>query len=716
LIEEAAMMRRYLIYFALLMFGCGGNGDGFEGIDPEPLPVESASPEISNLIVAPDTVMYMQGDGSVAVTAEFSYLDNDLDIETLRVAMSDGNSQSIALGAVDNAFGTLSRDIAVSTAELGIVTAEIWLVDAAGNDSNRLSADIQVESPIPQITALDPAEVRSGDSGFNLSVTGTGFLAGATVTWDGMDRTTTYVSATKVVAAIPQSDLTAARTVSVRVRNPDPTAGSSNRLSFVIVASGGVGPEDFPILITETIDNSAPNGPIVNGGLDWDAGFATFASSASNLVAGDTNGTYDLFVRDTCIRYIPDNNCTPATIRPVMGIGGAEPNGDVGWTDTSPEDSLAVSFNGRHVAFVSSASNLVPDDTNGVDDVFLLDTCINSYPFTDCTPGVIRVSLGDDGSQATAPASYPAVADDGRYVLFVSADPGLVAGDTNGVADVFLRDTCRGATGPCTPGTTRVSVASDGSEANGASGEPVFTGRYVAFSSVATNLVAGDSNGVQDVFLHDTCLGEPGCVLTSTRLVSVGHLGDPADGASSDPQVTWGLADFDGHDYHGRFVTFVSAATNLVAADTNASTDVFLRDFCGEEPGCTPSTSRISLTSTGTQVAGDSWSPDFLRWDGETIPFVTDADGVVPEDTNGLADVYVRHNCPKGAPAYCSPGTRRISVGADGAQTDGASYAPRISHHFFGAWAITYTSEASNILPEVVVIPNNGNIYLDLAY
>jgi hypothetical protein len=324
--------------------------------------------------------------------------------------------------------------------------------------------------------------------------------------------------------------------------------------------------------------------------------------------------------------------------------------------------------------------------------------------------------LGDDGSQATAPASYPAVADDGRYVLFVSADSNLVAGDTNGVADVFLHDTCRGATGQCTPSTTRVSVANDGGEANGASGEPVFTGRYVAFSSVATNLVIGDSNGVQDVFLHDTCLGEPLCVLTSTRLVSVGHLGDPADGVSSDPQVSWGLSDSEGNDYHGRFVAFVSSATNLVAGDVNGALDVFRRDTCTNKPGCTPSTAVVSLTSTGEQVSGDSWSPDFLSWFGGVIPFVTEADGVVAGDTNGLADVFVGDPCAVGEPVLCSGNTKRISLGADGTSTDGASYAPRMSHHFYGPWAITYISEASNILPDAVVIPNNGNIYLDLTY
>ena len=698
-------MRKYLFYVAILLVGCGGNGDGFNINEPGPLPAESASPEISNLTVLPGTVLYMQGDGSVTATAEFSFSDVDLDITTMRVDMSDGNNQSITLATIDTASGSLAEEFAVFTETAGTLTVEIWLVDALGNSSNRLSDEILVQYPVPEITSLAPTEIQSGESGLELRVTGTGFLEGATVTWDGVDRTTRYVDTTQVVATISAADLETPRTVSVRVRNPVPTAGASNALKFVILETGGAEPNGFPILITKTIDDLPPNGPIVNGGLDWDGGFVTFASKASNLVPGDTNDAYDLFVRDTCLRYIPDESCTPTMTRVVMGLGGAEPNGDIGWTDTSPDDSLAVSFNGRYVAFVSSADNLVPGDTNGVDDVFLVDTCIDSYPRNDCVPGVVRVSVSNVGLQSTAPASHPAVADDGRYVLFVSADPNLVKGDTNGAADVFMHDTCRGGGVGCMPTTVRVSVTNTGGQANGGSGEPAFTGRYVAFTSLADNLVPGDTNGLRDVFLHDTCIGEPGCVVTSTRLVSVGHLGDPANGASSDPQVSWGLSDSEGHDYHGRFVAFVSSATNLVAEDTNGALDVFRRDTCTNESGCLPSTLLVSITNTGMQVSGDSLSPDFMAWYGGNIPFVTAADGVVSGDTNGLVDVY-----------EWSGSTERISIGAGGVQTDGASYAPRLSHHFYGPWLVTYVSEASNIMPDAVAIPNNGNIYMDRNY
>ena len=160
-------MRKYLFYFALLLVGCGGNGDGFNTIEPEPLPVESASPEISNLAVSPDTVLLMQGGGTVTATAAFSYSDEDLDIVTMHVEMSDGNTQSIPLGAIDTASGTLSEQFAVSTEESGTLTVQIWLVDAANNTSNRLSDDMVVQTRYRKSPACLRPRSRAAKVGLN---------------------------------------------------------------------------------------------------------------------------------------------------------------------------------------------------------------------------------------------------------------------------------------------------------------------------------------------------------------------------------------------------------------------------------------------------------------------------------------------------------------------------------------------------------------------
>jgi hypothetical protein len=602
--------------------------------------------------------------------------------------------------------GSLKAAIAVAdVAAAGTAQVNVVNPPPGGGTSAALTFTIQNTGPI--LTSLSPASIQAGSPGLNLVVTGSGFVQGATVQWAGKDRKTTFLSATQVAAEVLPMDVAGPGSYSVVVRNPEPSVGPSNALQFVVTSvptpAGG-----YPVQVSVATDGSSPNGPSVNGGMDWEGNFIVYASRASNLVAGDTNEAYDLFLAVTC-NYV-QGACTRSTRRLVMAVDGSQPNGNSGWTAAYPENSLVVSFNGRFAAFVSSASNLVEGDTNTVDDVFLVDTCLaRGRP---CTPGTVRVSIRADGSQSTWPSSQPAVADDGRYVFFVSADPAMVAGDGNGTADLFMRDTCLGADSACTPSTTRVSLAANGTDANGPSGEPAFTGRYVAFSSAASNLVASDSNGVADIFLRDTCIGATGGCIPTTELVSIGRNGESADGPSSDPQVGPPMAASDGYDRHGRFVAFVSSATNLVAGDTNGAADVFERDNCRGYPACTPSTSRVSVTSSGEQISGASRNPDFLRWDGETIPFVTAASGVVPEDTNGVADVFVRHLCPIGAPTYCLATTMRASVGVGGVEANGASFAPRLCHDPWGAWAVTFVSEATNLLSGSLPAPAYGSIYL----
>jgi Tol biopolymer transport system component len=221
----------------------------------------------------------------------------------------------------------------------------------------------------------------------------------------------------------------------------------------------------------------------------------------------------------------------------VDGVGGPEcveyrqPNG--------PSFEPAVSGDGRYVAIRSAASNLVDGDTNGVDDIFVSDLAAFSTS---------RVSLTSAGGQVGGASYEPAISADGRYVAFRSAASGIVAGDSNGVADVFVRDRTAGT-------TERVSVDGAGGQANGASYVPSVSadGRYVAFQSAASNLVGGDTNGADDVFVRDRTAG-------TTIRVSVGAGGVQANGASGSPAMS----------ANGGFVAFDSSASNLVGSDTNS--------------------------------------------------------------------------------------------------------------------------------------------------
>jgi len=229
-----------------------------------------------------------------------------------------------------------------------------------------------------------------------------------------------------------------------------------------------------------------------------------------------------------------------------------------------------ISADGRYVAFVSDATNLIPDDTNNAEDVFVKDRQ---------TGATTRVSVASQtGAQANNGSGTPAISGDGRFVAFYSDASNLVSGDTNGIGDIFVHDRQTGV-------TTRVSVDSSGNEANGQNSDYYLAisgdGRYVAFPSDATNLVSGDTNNVTDIFVHD-------CQTGQTRRVSVASDGTEANGRSY-----FGMDISD----DGRYVVFSSFATNLVAGDTNGTRDIFVHDL---QTGRQPSSRSIRAESRRT--------------------------------------------------------------------------------------------------------------------
>lgn len=340
-------------------------------------------------------------------------------------------------------------------------------------------------------------------------------------------------------------------------------------------------------LVSLNNDNESANGAAVSAAISADGRFVAFASSAGNLVPGDSNNVFDVFVRDLQ---------ADATERISVNSDGEETDAYSG--------SPAISGDGRFVAFLSAASNLVPGDTNDVFDVFLRD---RQQEITE------RVSVSSDGGQGDDNADVPALSADGRYVAFMSFASNLVPGDTNGQPDIFVRDRLLGI-------TTRVSVASGGAQASGSSYEAAIStdGRFVVFVSSATDLVPGDTNGCLDVFLHDRENGQ-------TERVSVAAGGVQADGDSFEPDVS---AD-------GRFVVFASLATNLVRGDNNEESDVFVRDRQTGQSG------RLSVDSSGVEADGGSYAPATTA-DGLGVVFASWAMNLVPEDENAAQDIFLR--------------------------------------------------------------------------
>lgn len=326
-------------------------------------------------------------------------------------------------------------------------------------------------------------------------------------------------------------------------------------------------------------------------------------------------------------KFIGPAPAPQSTRRLSLGTGGRQGLGDA--------LQAAVSSNGRYVAFTSDAANLVGGDTNGVSDIFVRDRL---------TGATTRVSRGPGGVQANGASSSPAIADDGRYVAFASEASNLVVGDTNEASDIFVYDRV-------TTVTTRMSVATGapGAQGNGASVQPSISqdGRYVAFASEATTLVAGDTNGVYDVFVRDR-------VANTTRRVSVNTAGVQAVGGDSLQPF---IAD------NGLFVAFISAATNLVASDTNGKFDVFVRSLAAS------TTVRASVSSAGAQANGDSWQPS-LNNTGTFIVFASDATNLVTGDSNGVTDIFLRTGAT----------TTRESLSTTRHQSDSPSYQPVVSN------------------------------------
>lgn len=337
-----------------------------------------------------------------------------------------------------------------------------------------------------------------------------------------------------------------------------------------------------------------------------DLRYVAFSSWSTNLVAGDTNGPYpvghDVFVRD---------RINGTTTRVSVGAGGAQGNGE--------SYHSAISADGRFVAFTSHASNLVAGDTNGVEDVFVRD---QSSALTE------RISVSSSGVEADGSSLNPSLSADGRYVAFHGSAKNLVVGDTNAHQDVFVRDRSSGT-------TSRVSVSTSGQQADGDSDSGVISpdGRFVVFRSFASNLVAGDANGRADVFLRDLQSG-------TTERVSVDSGGVEGDGDSSAPAIT----------PDGRYIAFQSVASNLVLGDTNGRSDVFLRDRALAK------TQRVSLRSDGSQADADSGirGPS-ISASGQHVAFDSRA-ALVAADANSLYDVYVRDRRYAAFTSVCVPG------------------------------------------------------------
>jgi Tol biopolymer transport system component len=412
-------------------------------------------------------------------------------------------------------------------------------------------------------------------------------------------------------------------------------------LACALLAAGSLGGDrtDRVSLSTEGLEADASSDYpdlSVNGRI------VAFGSDATNLVPGDDNLAHDVFVND---------RKSGETTRVSVASGGGQAG------DSSYEPALSAS--GRWVAFSSFATDLVEGDANGDSDVFVRDRKLGV---------TTRASVASDGSEADGPSFTPALSASGRWVAFYSGAADLVDGDANGTVDVFVRDGKLGL-------TTRVSVATGGAEGDGASDWPSISrnGRWVAFESAATNLVEDDGSTTFDVFVHDRKTGE-------TTRASLSSAGVEGNGNSVLPALSG----------NGRFVAFESLATNLVEGDTNGTRDIFVHDRT------TGATTRVSVHSLGTQANASSGLPS-ISANGRWLAFSSSATNLVDGDGNVEEDVFV-HDRKTGE-------TRLASLSSADAQGDGDSFLPALAGK--GRY-VAFESEAADL------VEGDGNLAADV--
>ena len=457
-----------------------------------------------------------------------------------------------------------------------------------------------------------------------------------------------------------------------------------SRRGRTLLASGAGAPADG--------DSGAGTHQTSNNVVSADGRYVAFPSSADNLVPGDTNGQFDVFVKDRVTGRVTRASVSSSG---EQGVDGTYPRGaDSQSTPAAPQrtvTSLSISADGRYVAFLSYDTNLVPGDTNGRpgnssnpsgggEDAFVHDMR---------TGRTTRVSVTSSGKQGTrratgSPTAYAsdgccagtAISADGRYVAFTSFWEDLVPGDTNNYPDVFVHDMRTGE-------TTRVSGDTGGGydQQYGAvypfmSGD----GRYVGFAGLAVAPYCCS----EQVFVDDVRTKRTG-LASFTRSHSI------PNGPSG-----WGSISGD-----GRYVAYESNASDIVSGDDNNLLDAFRADLRNR------TVIRVSVDSQGRQQTAPQGSDSTgvgnltpssdplpnISGDGRFVAFTSPASNLVPNDTNGAVDVFV-HDTLTGR-------TVRASVSTGGQQGNANSVEGVLSGN--GSVAV-FSSLATNLVSD----DNNG--------
>lgn len=350
-----------------------------------------------------------------------------------------------------------------------------------------------------------------------------------------------------------------------------------------------------------------------------DGRYVAFDTTANDIISGDTNGQPDVFVRDRKLNTIARVD--------VSNTGGQLANG---------ANEFRMSANGRFVGFIYKGADIGVGSTNGKFQLYVRDLKNN-------TTELISTTSSGGLANDTVSSKFE-ISADGRYVVFSTTSTNIVPNDTNGYSDVFIRDRRLGT-------TTLLSKTPSGNVGNLSSLRPAIScdGAYVAFLSSASNLVSGDTNGFQDVFLVDR--------VNNDKISDITINANDYSGSNMEMDISC----------NGEKLLFTSGASNLVVGDTNNQTDIFAYNI--PDGGF----NRVNVDSAGNESTGSApWmSQNSLDFSGRYVVFYSSASNLVSGDTNNATDVFLRDTV--------DGTTQIISRRHDGSQTTQSSWYPAIS-------------------------------------
>lgn len=432
----------------------------------------------------------------------------------------------------------------------------------------------------------------------------------------------------------------------------------SGRQTLLTTKAGNFGP-GFPdgndriylqnavtTLVTEGMGGAPANGRSQQGTFSGNERFVAFASQANNLVADDTNGTSDVFLRDL----------SSGTITRISTLSSGSQW--VGWHDT-PQ----LNFDGNLLVLVSNSAG-VPADTNGQNDVY------SKNLFT----GELQLeSIGGGPSGASNGTSqWPSISDDGRFLAFASTATNLIDGviDTNFTWDVFVKDR---QTGVIFLVSSAISSSGPGVTGSGGSYQPTISsdGRYVGFMSDAQNLVPGDDNGTSDYFIKDMFTGT--IVMASSKTD-----GTPTDRGAFDGSLS----------KDGLVVTFVSSSTNFDAVSIPSRDHIYTKNLVsGKVTRITP--------IPETTILPTAFSPR-LNEDGSRVVFLMDDAFLMDGDYNGITDAFIADVDSPSTPSLATPSLSTFDIDVKGYGTGAILEGPLDTFDEYGKFKVNlfdYRSE-----------------------